>query len=78
MTRIPFDPHTNVVNECYALIYAPGRRDRFPENCVTLVDSEQDAIDGADSARKLFPALVMGPSRSSEGFMLYYLVRWLE
>jgi hypothetical protein len=26
----------------------------------------------------LYPARVLGPSRSSEGFRLYYLVCWLE
>lgn len=78
MTRLPIDPQTDIVEECYALIYAPGRRDRFPENCVQVVDSEQAALEGADAASKLFPALVMGPCRSSEGFMLYYLIRWLD
>lgn len=67
------------VNECYAVIYAPGRnRKRFPENCVQVKDSEQAARDAADAAKDLFPALVIGPSRSSEGFRLYYLRAWLE
>lgn len=78
MTRLPIDPQTDIVEECFALIYAPGRRDRFPENCVQVVDSEASALAGADHGKKLFPARVMGPCRSSEGFMLYYLIRWLE
>lgn len=78
MTRIGVDPEGNVVNECFALIYAPRRtRDRFPENCVTVVDSEAAALAGANSAKHLYPARVIGPSRSSEGFRLYYLVCWL-
>ena len=33
-----------VVNERYAVIYAPGtKRKRFPENCVYVKDSEQEA-----------------------------------
>jgi len=79
MTRIGLDPETKVVNEVFALIYAPRRaRDRFPENCVTVVDSEAAALSGADPAKKLYPARVIGPSRSSEGFRLYYLVGWLD
>ncbi|MDH5513105.1 MAG: hypothetical protein OEY27_07835 [Gammaproteobacteria bacterium] len=78
MTRIGLDPETRMVNEVFALIYAPGRtRDRFPENCVTVVESETAALAGADPAKNLYPARVIGPSRSSEGFRLYYLVGWL-
>lgn len=79
MARIGLDPESKVVNECFALIYAPGRtRDRFPENCVTVVDSEATALSSADPAKSLYPARVIGPSRSSEGFRLYYLVCWLD
>ena len=67
------------VSECYAVIYAPGRnRKRFSENCVYVKDSEQAARDAADAEKSLFPALVIGPSRSSEGFRLFYLRAWLE
>ena len=79
MARIGLDPEGKIVNECFALIYAPRRaRDRFSENCVTVVDSEAAALSGADTAKKLYPARVIGPSRSSEGFRLYYLVCWLD
>ena len=79
MARIGLDPESKIVSECFALIYAPRRtRDRFPENCVTLVDSEAAALSGADSEKNLYPARVIGPSRSSEGLRLYYLVCWLE
>jgi len=68
-----------VVGERYALIYAPGRqRKRFPENCVHIVDSEEAAIAGGNPDKGMYPAKVAGPSRSSEGFRLYYLVRWLS
>lgn len=73
------DPVAGIVNECYALIYAPARkRDRFPENVVTVMASEEEALAGANPAENMLPAVVMGPSRSSEGFNLYYLIRWLE
>ncbi len=73
------DPIAGIVSECYALIYAPSkRRDRFPENVVTVVGSEAEARAGANPDEKMAAAVVMGPSRSSEGFNLYYLIRWLE
>ena len=67
------------VGERFALVYAPRRqRKRFPENCVQVVESEEAALTGANQEKDLFPARVAGPSRSSEGFRLYYLVRWLD
>ena len=73
------DPHTNIVKEQFAVVYAPRRqRDRFSENCVKVVASEEDACSSADPDAKRYPAVVLGPARSSEGFLLYYLVRWLE
>ena len=73
------DPIAGIVSECYAVIYAPSRRrDRFPENVVTVVGSEEEARAGANPAENMVAAVVMGPSRSSEGFNLYYLIRWLE
>ncbi|MBU0752619.1 MAG: hypothetical protein KJ787_06865 [Gammaproteobacteria bacterium] len=53
-------------------------RKRFAENVVTPVADAAAALAGADPANDLHAAEVMGPSRSSEGFNLYYLVRWLE
>jgi len=63
----------------YALIYAPkqGRRKRFPQNCVDIKTDAETAIAAADTDKSLHPAIVYGPSRSSEGLMLYYLVKWL-
>ncbi|MBI5612555.1 MAG: hypothetical protein HY942_05760 [Gammaproteobacteria bacterium] len=79
MARIGLDPDGSIVNEHCALIYAPRRgRDRFPENCVRLMESEAAARAAADSGAHLYPARVLGPSRSSEGFRLYYLVCWLD
>ncbi len=72
------DAQTNLVQEHYAVIYSPRKhRNRFPDNCVTVYDSPEAAINAADDAKDLYAAKVIGPSRSSEGFMLYYLVHWL-
>ena len=73
------DPDGKVADEHYAVVYAPRRaRDRVPEGSVTLVDSEQAARAAADPGRKLYPARVVGPARSSEGLRLFYIVRWLD
>jgi len=79
MSRIPIDPDTDMVEEHFAVVYAPRRhRDRFPENCVEIVESEQDARDKAGLKDKSYAAKVVGPSRSSEGFRLFYLEQWLD
>lgn len=73
------DTETGTVKEVYAVIYAPRRkRDRFPENCVQVQESESDALTNADPDKKFYPAKVAGPARSSEGFMMYYLIAWLD
>jgi len=73
------DPDAKVADECFAIVYAPKRsRDRVPEGNVRVVESEAAARAGADPAKKLFPARVVGPARSSEGLRLYYIVRWLD
>jgi hypothetical protein len=41
------------------------------------VGSEQEAIEQGDKNNKRFPAIVIGPSKSSEGQIIYYLVQWL-
>jgi hypothetical protein len=79
MQDIYLDDESKVVDEYFAVVFAPRRqRDRFPENCVQVVESEDAATGAADPERKLYPARVVGPSRSSEGLRLYYLVRWLD
>ncbi len=78
-TQLFSDPESRVVGFTPAVVYAPGgrRRKRFPENCVQLCPSEEAARAGADPAAHRYAAMVAGPSRSSEGFRLYYLVEWL-
>lgn len=71
-----------LVQACFALVQAApeirAKRKRFPENVVDVVASADEAVRRADPAHNLHAAEVMGPSRSSEGFRLYYLVRWLS
>lgn len=78
MPKIKIESGSDIANEQYAIIYAPGRsRDRFPENCVTTVKSKEEAMAGVVEGENFLPAKVVGPCRSSEGFMIYYLVEWL-
>ncbi|MFN3564705.1 MAG: hypothetical protein ACK4V1_01800 [Burkholderiaceae bacterium] len=73
----PEAPH--LVQRCFALVRARrGKRQRFPEGVVEPVESAEVALARQDPARDLHAAEVVGPSRSSEGFRLYYLVRWLS
>jgi hypothetical protein len=63
--------------EAPALIRSPNKsRKRYSEGVVETVASEAEARGRAQE--NLHPAIVVGPSRSSEGFRMYYLVRWLE
>ncbi|GMR15800.1 MAG: hypothetical protein BMS9Abin31_0090 [Gammaproteobacteria bacterium] len=76
---VPPDPYTRVSEEHYAVVYVPKRsRNRFPKGCVDVVASKEEAIEQADDEKKLFAARVLGPSKSSEGQYLYYLVEWLN
>ncbi len=75
---LTIDPLSDLVQEHFAVVYTPSqRRKRFPENCVELVESLEEAIMQASQGMNYHAARVLGPARSSEGFMLYYLVRWL-
>ena len=79
MTRVIVDPDSTSLREAYAVIKTPRRsRKRFPEACVTLVDSRAAALERAESREDLHPALVYGPSVSSESQRIYYLVGWLD
>lgn len=67
-----------VVQERFAVVYAPKKKKRLPASCVCLVDSEQAALEASCPDRHRHAALVAGPSTSSESQQLYYLVRWLN
>lgn len=79
---VPPDPQTSVSTEQYAVVYSPRRRStrgrtRFPVANVELLATAEDARARADEATKRYAARVLGPSKSSEGVYIYYLVEWL-
>lgn len=75
------DEAPHLVRQHFALVRVSAatraKRKRFPETCVEPVASAAEALGRAAPAHNLHAAEVVGPSRSSEGFNLYYLVRWL-
>jgi len=73
------DTEATVVKTRHVVIYAPKRaRKRFPEGCVQEYASEAEDRAAARPDADYHAAVAVGPSRSSEGFRLYYLVRWLD
>lgn len=79
MPNVIIDTESKSLREHFVLIKAPRRsRARYPEGCVTLMDDEAGARAGADPSHNLHPALVYGPSYSSEGLRVFFLVRWLD
>lgn len=73
------DTETSVVATRYVVVYAPNRaRKRFPEGCVSECGSEAEARAIARPETNHHAAVASGPSRSSEGVRLYYLMRWLD
>ena len=79
---VPPDPQTSVSTEQFAVVYSPCRRStrgrtRFPLTNVQLLASAEDAKAQADETANSFAARVLGPSKSSEGVFIYYLVEWL-
>ena len=73
------DTETAVVNTHPVVIYAPKRaRKRFPESCVQVHENEAAARAAARPDAGYHAALASGPCRSSEGFRLFYLLRWLD
>jgi len=74
------DLEARVVSTSAVVIYSPSgkTRKRFPEGVVEIYPSEAEALAHADPGNSRHAALASGPSRSSEGFKLFYLVRWLD
>lgn len=78
ITSLISEPESGLVQPRHVVIYAPNRnRKRFPEGCVAVHESADAALAAARPADGYHAALASGPSRSSEGFRLYYLLRWL-
>ena len=79
-TSLFTDIESSVVCTSAVVIYSPSgkKRTRFPEGVVEVHASEVDALAHADPDKSRHAAIASGPSRSSEGFKLFYLVRWLD
>jgi len=76
---VPPDQESSASNLEYAVVYVPKRsRNRFAASCVEIKACAAEALDEADPDKKRYAARVSGPSRSSEGLYLYYLIEWLE
>lgn len=76
---VPPDPETSVSEEQYAVVYVPRRnRKRFSANCVTVFPDAESAIASSRPDENHLPAKVVGPSKSSEGQYIFYLLHWLE
>jgi hypothetical protein len=75
---VPPDPETGVSQVRFAVIFTPRQnRKRYPAGCVEIFDSMDEALAAADAANKRHAARVVGPSKSSEGQFIYYLLEWL-
>jgi hypothetical protein len=74
------DLETTVLGTSAVVIYSPSgkNRKRYPEGVVEVFSTEADALAHAEPEKNRHAALASGPSRSSEGFKLFYLVRWLD
>lgn len=74
------DTEAQLVAPRHVVIYSPAGkgRKRFPENCVVVYADEAAARAAARPEAGYHAAVASGPSRSSEGLRLYYLVRWLD
>lgn len=75
---VPPDPAGGVSQEHFAVVYVPrSKRHRFAANCVTLCATKEEALALQQPETKRHAAIVLGPSKSSEGQFIYYLVQWL-
>lgn len=75
---VPPDPETGVSDVRFAVIFTPKlTRKRFPAGNVEIFESESAALAAANPTADRHPALVIGPSKSSEGQFIFYLQRWL-
>ena len=75
---VPPDPQTSVSQERFAVIFTPRQdRKRYPAGCVEIHPTHEAALGAADPPGKHYAARVVGPSKSSEGQFIYYLLGWL-
>jgi hypothetical protein len=79
LRNVIVDTDSKSLEESFALIKTPRKnRARYPEGCVTILPDEAAARDGSNPPANLHPAVVYGPSPSSEGVRVFFIVRWLE
>ena len=75
---VPPDPETGVSQVRFAVIFTPRQnRKRYPAGCVEIFESLEVALAAAEPEEKRYAARVVGPSKSSVGQFIYYLVEWL-
>jgi len=75
---VPLDPITKVSQSRFAVVSVPRRsRKRFSAGCVELKETREEALAAENVDDKLYAAIVIGPSKSSEGQYLYYLSEWI-
>ena len=77
MRGYSLDPHpkANAAKEDYAVVLIPRiKRGRVPANNVKVVADLDTAIEKSDPKNHLYAAKVVGPARSSEGVILYYVL----
>ncbi|MFK7794680.1 MAG: hypothetical protein AB8B89_04965 [Gammaproteobacteria bacterium] len=76
---VPPDPIDGVSKVQFAVVYAPrAKRHRFSANCVQLYANKAQAVSEACVEMNRYPAKVLGPSKSSEGQFIFYLIEWLS
>ncbi|WP_190600213.1 hypothetical protein [Candidatus Vesicomyidisocius sp. SY067_SCS001] len=51
------------------------KRERVPANNVEVVEGLNVAMEKSDSSKNLYAAKVLGPYRSSEGIILYFILK---
>ncbi len=75
---VPPDPETGVSQVRFAVIFTPRQnRKRYPAGCVEIFATAEAALAAAAPDDKHHAARVVGPSKSSEGQFIYYLLEWL-
>lgn len=85
---VPPDPASGVSDIQFAVVYEPKRNKktkreskrnnkRFSANCVEIKTTEEEVLAAVDENSSRYAAKVLGPSKSSEGQFIYYLVEWL-
>ena len=78
MVKITVDPESISLQNHFALVHTPRKgRKRYAESCVRVVADASAAQEESDPVKNLHPAIVYGPSVSSESQRIYYLVKWL-